>query len=307
MEMTLRTSETDVPPIGVGLIGLGLMGSAFADRLSARGFRVVGYDCDPARCRTLEARGGYVASDAASVLRDCDRVLLSLPDSRVVQSVLAEADRHLRPGQLMIDTTTGSPPDAAALGHRLCDRGVSYLDATFSGSSAQVRAADAIILAGGERAAFARCEDLFRLFARRAFHVGPWGSGATMKLVTNLVLGLNRAALAEGLALAKAIGVDGAQALAMLKESAAYSRVMDTKGGRMVEGDFAPDARLSQHLKDVRLILATGDNAGIHLPLSETHRLLLEAAERAGLGELDNSSIVRILERGSTASPEEFA
>jgi 3-hydroxyisobutyrate dehydrogenase-like beta-hydroxyacid dehydrogenase len=298
MIRTPQASGASIHPVGVGLIGLGLMGSAFADRLSSKGFRVIGYDCDPARCRTLEHQGGAVASDASGVLRECDRVLLSLPDSRVVQSVLAESDRNLRPGHLMIDTTTGSPLDAEALGRRLSGRGVSYLDATFSGSSAQVRAADAIILAGGEHAAFTQCEDLFSLFARRAFHVGPWGSGATMKLVTNLVLGLNRAALAEGLALAKAVGVDGAQALAMLKESAAYSRVMDTKGGRMVDGDFTPDAKLSQHLKDVRLILAAGIAAGIRLPLSQTHRALLEAAENAGLGGLDNSSIIRILERG---------
>src|SRR5437763_3431706 len=85
-------------PVGVGLIGLGLMGSAFADRLSARGFRVIGYDCDPARCRNLESRGGTVATSAAGVLHECDRVLLSLPDSRVVQSVLTETDRQLRPG-----------------------------------------------------------------------------------------------------------------------------------------------------------------------------------------------------------------
>jgi 3-hydroxyisobutyrate dehydrogenase-like beta-hydroxyacid dehydrogenase len=204
----------------------------------------------------------------------------------------------------MIDTTTGSPLDAASMGRRLGRRGISYLDATFSGSSAQVRSAEAVILAGGECAAFSRCHDVFPLVSRRAFHVGPWGSGAIMKLVTNLVLGLNRAALAEGLALAKAVGLDADQALAMLKESAAYSRVMDLKGQRMVDGVFTPEAKLSQHLKDVRLILATGDAAGQHLPLSQTHRALLEAAEAAGLGQLDNSAIIRVLQRSADAEAE---
>ena len=120
-----------------------------------------------------------------------------------------------------------------------------------------------------------------------------------MKLVTNLVLGLNRAALAEGLAFAEAAGVDPQAALEVLRGSAAYSRQMDTKGDTMLTGDYAPVARLSQHLKDVRLMLALADRTGLSLPLSNTHRELLERAEDLGLGELDNSAIRRVWERPS--------
>ena len=118
-----------------------------------------------------------------------------------------------------------------------------------------------LVIAGGEPGAIAACGDLFATFATQAFPVGPWGSGARMKLIVNLVLGLNRAVLAEGLALARACGLDPAAALEILRAGPAYSRVMDTKGTKMLSGDFTPEARLAQHLKDVHLILTMAQAA----------------------------------------------
>ena len=114
-----------------------------------------------------------------------------------------------------------------------------------------------------------------------------------MKLVSNLVLGLNRAALAEGLVFAQALGLEAEAALGVLLGTMAYSRIMDTKGRKMIEGDFSVQARLSQHLKDIRLILDAAAAAGQALPLTEIHRQLLEVAEAAGFGEADNSAIIR--------------
>ena len=114
-----------------------------------------------------------------------------------------------------------------------------------------------------------------------------------MKLVTNLVLGLNRAALAEALNYASTLGLDLSMTLRLLRESMSYSRIMDTKGEKMITGDFAPQARLAQHLKDVQLMLADGQRLSARLPLTETHRRLLEEAVEMGLGELDNSAIIR--------------
>ena len=113
-----------------------------------------------------------------------------------------------------------------------------------------------------------------------------------MKLVTNLVLGLNRAALAEGLAFAQQLDLDLTQTLDVLRRSMAYSRIMDTKGEKMITQDFTPQAKLSQHLKDVRLMLAA---SVLPLPLSETHRRLLEKAEVLGYGEADNSAVIRAI------------
>ena len=276
----------------VGLIGLGLVGSALAERLLAAGKRVVGWDIDPGRVAALGESGG---KDAQEVFSSCQRVLLSLPSHREVAAVIQAADSSLRRGLTIIDTTTGDPASTEELAASLAERGIAYLDATISGSSAQVRAGSVTLMVGGDAESFAASTDIFESIGRQTFHTGPVGTGAKMKLVTNLVLGLNRAALAEGLAFAEALGLDPTLSLAVMRGSAAYSKTMDTKGERMIHGDFAPDARLSQHLKDVRLIVDIGRRAGLPMSLSAAHRAVLEDAEAAGCGELDNSAIIKVL------------
>jgi len=283
-------------PEPVGLVGLGLLGSALAERLLAADFRVVGCDLDPERVRHFEGLGGVAAADAADIARLCPRVLFSLPTSEIAASVAAEIAPSLVPNAVVIDTTTGHPRQMEEIARLLADRGAAYVDATVAGSSQQAREGNVIVMAGGDGAVIDRCRDLFATFAREVFAVGPVGSGARMKLVVNLVLGLNRAVLAEGLAFARACGFNPADALRILAAGPAYSRAMDVKGEKMLRGDFTPQARLSQHLKDVRLILAEGAEVGARLPLSEVHRLLLEEVEAAGLGDADNSAIFRAFE-----------
>jgi 3-hydroxyisobutyrate dehydrogenase-like beta-hydroxyacid dehydrogenase len=152
-------------------------------------------------------------------------------------------------------------------------------------------------IVAGPDAAFTTCSDLFTAIAGKTFHVGTaWGGAAKVKLVNNLVLGLNRVALAEGLVFAKAIGLDPAKTLDVLKEGNSYSGVMDTKGQKMIEGDFSLQAKLSQHAKDVRIILEEAKRSGISLPVSQLHLELLAAAAAAGFGEVDNSAIIRAIE-----------
>jgi 3-hydroxyisobutyrate dehydrogenase-like beta-hydroxyacid dehydrogenase len=277
----------------IGVIGLGLLGGALAERLLQAGWRVLGYDSAADRCNELAAHGGTAAASAAEVAAGCPSVVLSLPTTEVVESVLASMAGSLRPGHVLIDTTTGEPEATAHLGRRLAEQGVDYLDATVAGSSADARLGKVTVMAGGPREAFAACADIFACFAAELFYVGPWGSGARMKLVVNLELGLNRAAVAEGLTLAANLGLEPATALTILKAGAAYSRAMDAKGDKMVRGDFTPQARLAQHLKDVRLILAAGGRAGAKMPFSELHSRLLEKLDAAGLGGLDNCAIIQ--------------
>lgn len=281
----------------IGLIGVGLLGAALAERLLAAGFGVLGFDVATAARDRLRSLGGELAGSAAEVAAACRRVVLSLPDSRVVQTVLTEVQGCLRPGQIILDTTTGAPEAAAQTGQRLAGLGVAYLDAAVCGNSEELRRGEVLVVAGGPVEAFQQCQDIFGAFARQSWHMGAWGTGLKMKLTTNLVLGLNRAVLAEGLAFAEAQGLDGGLVLTVLKASSSYSRVMDLKGRKMLEGDFAPQARLAQHLKDVRLILEAGAAVGTRLPLSHLHRQLLEQAEAAGLGALDNSAIIELFRR----------
>jgi 3-hydroxyisobutyrate dehydrogenase-like beta-hydroxyacid dehydrogenase len=277
----------------VGVIGLGLMGSALAERFLGGGLRVVGFDVrDECRQRLME-RGGGAADSARGVFEATPTVVLSLPDSDAVREVLERAGDAVR-GATVIDTTTGDPDAAADIGEWLATRGGDYLDATLTGSSAVARVGELIVTAGGPAEVFVRADALFRLFAKRWFHVGPWGGGSRAKLVVNLVLGLNRAVLAEGLAFARRCGLDADTMLEILKSGAAYSRAMDAKGRRMLDAEFTPEAKLAQHLKDVRLILETGSRAGAKLPLSTVHEGLLAALVVRGFGDLDNSAIFRV-------------
>ncbi len=274
------------------MIGAGLMGTALTERLLAHGYRVVVWNRTRTKADPLLARG---AEWSDNPLVACERVIVSLYTTDVVEQVLQEMQAGLRAGQIILDTTTGEPAQTTALGDRLAGQGVRYLDAPISGSSEQTRRGEATVMVGGDPETFARCADLWPVLGQRVFHVGPCGSAAKMKLISNLVLGLNRVALAEGLAFAERIGVAPAAALEVLSGSMAYSRAMDVKGRKMVERDFTVQARLSQHLKDVRMMLESAAAVGLSLPLTETHRALLERAEAAGLGDLDNSAILEIL------------
>jgi 3-hydroxyisobutyrate dehydrogenase-like beta-hydroxyacid dehydrogenase len=276
----------------IGLIGVGLMGTAIAERLLTQGFDLIGWDLNPERRAELARIGGYSAESIEQVFSGCDFVVLSLPNDEVVRGVLDEHASQLQTGQFLIDTSTGDPKSAVALAQSLQHRGVDYLDATVSGSSVQVRDGSAVALVGATDAALSACRSILVAFAPQVLHVGPPGSGSQMKLVTNLVLGLNRAALAEGLAFAQSLGLSLESSLAVLKSSMAYSRIMDTKGTKMIARDFTPQAKLDQHAKDVRLMLASARLNHIELPLSETHLELLERASQLGFGDADNSAII---------------
>ena len=290
--MTLRRTNQQV-----GVIGLGLMGSAIVDRLLDHQFLPMIWNRTPEKAEPFLHRGAIWSDNP---IADCDRVIVSLYSSDVVESVLQSLKSSLRPGQIVIDTTTGDPEQSVRWEKRLAESGAIYLDAPISGSSEQTRRGEATVIVSGQQQAFEGCEDLWPVLGKNVFYVGASGNAAKMKLVSNLVLGLNRAALAEGLVFAESIGIEPRSALEVLRGSAAYSRQMDTKGHKMVDQDFSVQARLSQHLKDVRLMLEAATNAGLRLSLADTHRQLLEHAESLGLGELDNSAIIQAMRRTNT-------
>ncbi len=283
----------------VGIIGMGLLGSAIADRLLAAGFSVWG--CDT----SAEAQHAFAAKGGISVLRPGDipvaahPIVLCLPNSDVVEQVLVDMIPRLKPGTTLIDTTTGESDRTIEMAERLAVADVDFLDASVLGSSDVTRAGNAVLMVGSAPKPFQCVRHVLDAISANIIHVGPVGSGQQMKLVANLVLGLNRAALAEGLSFAKSLGLDLNLVLDVLKSGAAYSKVMDAKGRKMIDEDFEPQARLSQHLKDVRLMLKLANASDTNLPLSFLHQQLLESAESAGNGDLDNSAIIRAWMRDS--------
>lgn len=284
----------------VGLVGLGLAGTAIAGRLLVEGYDVVGFDIDPARCEELCRDGVKIASTASEVGEQAGRVILSLPDTSVVVQVVEGPGGILEaatPPKYVIDTTTGDPDQTAALAKRLAERGIKLLDAPFSGSSQQLMNKDVVFMIGGERSAFQACRDILEKLSREGFYLGESGSGSRAKLASNLILGLNRLALAEGLVFAKKLGLEPKAFLELLKVTPAYSAAMDVKGDKMLNGDFESQARLAQHCKDISIILKYAEQLGQDLPLSKVHRDVLQKAIEAGDGNLDNSAVIREIER----------
>jgi 3-hydroxyisobutyrate dehydrogenase-like beta-hydroxyacid dehydrogenase len=284
----------------IGLIGIGLVGTALAENLLASGFGVIGYDIVENKRSKLEGLGGRAAASPREVASGTGRVILSLMDSEVVRKVVEGPGGLIRAEDLpryIIDTTTGDPEKTEAIARRLLKQGVYYLDATISGSSEQIRNKEGVFMIGGPKEAFEACEDIFKVVAKMYFHIGPSGSGSKAKLASNLILGLNRLVLAEGLVFAEKLGLDLKGFLSLLKATPAYSCAMDVKGEKMIEGDFHPQSRILQHDKDLEIILRYAEKRGQELPLANLHKCILEDAISLGEGDLDTSAVIKGIKR----------
>lgn len=278
----------------IGLLGVGLLGSAVAQRLLAAGYTVIAFDPSPAAQHAALTLGAETRASPAVVAAECRLLVACLPDGPSVSEAVLDRSRTsiLKPGSLLIDLTTCAPAESRVLAEILARVDVAMLDAPVSGGSRQIAEGRGLLMVGGAETAFQRGEPVLSAISERVRYLGPSGSGSVGKLVTNLVLGLNRLALAEGLALAEACGLELPSALALLRESAAYSRAMDVKGARMTERRYdEPEARLRQHLKDVHLILELAQRQGVALPVSHLHAEILADAVAEGLGEADNAAV----------------
>jgi 3-hydroxyisobutyrate dehydrogenase-like beta-hydroxyacid dehydrogenase len=295
---------TDTSP--VGLVGLGLVGTALGARLAAAGFAVLGHDHSPQAREAWARGGGRVADSLAALGQACPCVVLAVFDTAGVLQVV-EGPGGLLAGAVtraVIDCSTGDPDALQALAGRLAARGIDFIEAPLSGSSQQIAEGRATLLLGGDVAAAGRHAALLDALSPQRIHIGGAGMGARAKLATNLVLGLNRAVLAEGFVFAERLGIAPETFLALVLATPARSDAALAKGERMVRGDFAPQSRIHQHLKDVQLMLAAAQATGQRLPLSETHAAMLRAAVQAGDGELDNAAILRQLRRETLDLPK---
>ena len=304
---TVSTVST-VGTIGlVGLVGLGLVGSALGARLMKVGCEVIGFDRGDEARAAWSAQGGVLATSPRAIGEQAGVVVLAVYDTAGVIEViegpggLLEARSDAQPPtavHTIIDCSTGDPAALTALAARLAARGLGFIEAPLSGSSQQIAQGSATMLLGGDAALIQDHTALLEVLAPQRIHVGGAGMGARAKLATNLVLGLNRAALAEGLVFAERLGIAPETFVQLVLATPARSDAALTKGERMVRGEFlAPQSRIHQHLKDLALMLAAAETQGQRLPLTETHAELLRAAVAAGDGELDNAAIVRQLRR----------
>jgi len=287
----------------VAVIGLGLMGEVYARRLLDARIPVIGYDIDPSKRDRLAAIGGRSVDSIAELAKPARCIIIAVFNTDEVEDVI---EQHLLPAlgegskKIVLCMSTCDPDKVSALAERVIPRGIHYLDVPVSGTSEQVRRGEGVALVGGDVAILAEVKPLLDILFARSFHVGKIGDGGRAKLAVNLILGLNRLALAEGLVFAERMGLDPAAFLEVARGSASYSQVMDTKGPKMVRGDFSPEGRARQTLKDVHLMLGQAMALGQRLNMLEVHEDVLQACVRAGEADMDNSVVIREVRRRAT-------
>lgn len=282
--------------MNVGLIGLGLMGRAMAARLIPAGNRVFGYDLKPEAGALAAQLGVEVQVDARAVAEKTGHIILSLMTSDDRRTLLwgdQSMAAALRPGAVLIDTTTGRPEDTEADADRLADAQVRLVDVCLSGSSQVMEEGRSIALVG-DAAPDVAYESILKAISKAQYYFGAPGQGNRAKLIVNLVFGLNRLVLAEALGLAARAGFDLATVLEVLKAGETYSVAMDTKGPKMISGNYEPAvARLAQHAKDVHLILDYARQISARVPVTETHVHIIDELVAQGFGNLDNAAIFK--------------
>jgi 3-hydroxyisobutyrate dehydrogenase-like beta-hydroxyacid dehydrogenase len=286
------------PDAPIGIIGLGLMGTALSQRLSHAGIAVLGFDIDPARTAALARDGGSIAQAARDVFHHCRTVVIAVFDGAQAKSLFDElADEARETKQVVICTTTCAPDEIARLAERAGDAGWAFVEAPISGTSAELRSGTAIALLAGDAGAIEAIRPLLTVLCPRMIRVGNIGDASRTKLAINLVLQNNRAALAEGIAFAERLGLDSHAFLEAARASAAYSSVMDTKGIKMLARDFRPQSHISQTLKDAELILQQARQHGLHLPMTTTQAELLRAAIALEGPASDSSAVIEAIRR----------
>ncbi len=284
------------PPVGV--IGLGLIGASLAQRLLQGGFPVAGFDIATERRDNLARLGGTACASAKEVGERCKQIVLAVFNTDQVESVVESSDgANLNKDHLIICTSTCDPDRIQALAARAAKRGIRFVESPLSGNSDQIAKGNGVALVGGQRADMDAAAPILNALCKQRFYLGPAGSGGRAKLAVNLVGGLNRAVMAEGLAFAESMGLELAPFLEVMKGSAVYSRAMDTRGMKMVESDFTPHAWLTQSLKDFKLMHEVAARVGQELPLATEYVKLVESCIAHGEGQLDNSVVIQEIRR----------
>jgi 3-hydroxyisobutyrate dehydrogenase-like beta-hydroxyacid dehydrogenase len=280
----------------VAFCGLGIMGGPMAANLARAGFELSVWTRTSEKAdRFASEHGARSAATPAEAAAGADAVITMVPDSPEVDSTLFGGDgaaRALEGGGLAIDMSTIAPSAARAIGERLAESAIDFLEAPVSGSRPKAEDGTLTIMAGGERAAFERAMPLLEAMGERIVHVGPQGHGQLAKLLTNTMGAVNAAALAETVLSVKRAGIDPDAFLEVAGGSAGASTVLTLKGRPMFDEDFEPLFKLEHMLKDVRHCLDEARALGVELRLGTLAEALYARAAEEGHGEEDFAAVI---------------
>jgi 3-hydroxyisobutyrate dehydrogenase-like beta-hydroxyacid dehydrogenase len=279
------------------MIGLGIMGSAMSANLVKAGFDVLGFDPVSARCRELKRAGGRTARNGKEIAVRSPIVITSLPSADALGSVSAEIAGARRRGQIVIETSTLPLDVKEAARKRLAAAGVTLLDCPLSGTGAQARTRDLVVLASGERSAYLKCIPVFEGFARAHYLIGPFGDGSRMKFIANLLVAIHNVAAAEAMVLGMKSGLDPAQVLKVISNGAGTSRMFEVRGPMMVKGDYSEATmKVSVWQKDMKIIGEYARSINCPTPLFLASAPFYTAAMAMGRGNEDTGSVCAVLE-----------
>ena len=295
----MSANEGSAQSIRAGVIGLGIMGGAFARHLTASNIPTSGYDLLSANLEALSAHGGQACSSARAVAGDADIVITSLPHSAALESALFGSEGVVaagRPGLLVVETSTLSLEDKERVRDRLASSGIGMLDAPISGTGPQAQSKDITIFGSGDRNEFDRARNVLSHFARSVRYVGPFGAGSKMKYIANLLVAIHIVGAAEAIVLGEKAGLDPSMLVEILGGSAATSRMLEVRGPSMATGACAtPMMKVDVFQKDLDIIANFAKQARCPVPLFSASVPLFTAVAAQGMGLHDTGAVVSVL------------
>ncbi len=299
--MSIPTPRPSAPAasLAVGFVGLGVMGRPMARRILAAGFPLTVHSRSSTAVAEVVAAGATAGASPAAVARASDLIIVMVPNTDDLVAVLDAPDGILagaHEGLVIAAMGTHHPTAMPPLAERCAQLGASLLDAPVSGGEVGATEGSLSIMVGGEAAAFERARPVFAAMGRTVVHVGGSGTGQLVKACNQLIVGATIAAVAEGLTLARASGLDPAVVRTALTGGYATSRVLEIHGARMIARDFTPGGRAALHAKDAHIILDTAAQLGLELEVFSVVARMFDRLVAAGGGDLDHSALITLIE-----------
>lgn len=284
----------------LGFIGLGVMGQPMALNLCKAGHRLSVFARNPAQSAALQVAGAAVQASPAEVAQASDILFINVADDAALESVLFNkegAAAGLRAGSIVVDMGTTSPTFTRQVASRLAESGIDLIDAPVSGGEAGAIAGTLAIMAGGSEAAFQRVLPLFQVIGGSSVHVGDSGAGQVAKACNQIVVSAALLGVAEALTFAARQGVDAGKVRQALLGGSASSKILEIHGQRMLDRQFKPGFKARLHQKDLGIVLAEAQQAGLALPTAALAAQMMNALVGGGDGELDSSALIQVIQQ----------
>ncbi len=289
----------------VGIVGLGIMGGAIARNLIARGWQVVGFDTDSAKCAELAEAGVAIVEGVAHVVRNTPIIMTSLPTPAAVESVAKQIADSGEPPRIVAELSTLTLADKLRFEAILKKAGHIALDCPLSGTGAQAKLRDLIVYASGDSAAIAKCIPLFADFGKQSADLGVFGNGSRMKFVANHLVAIHNVATAEAMILAERAGLDPKLVVEMVGPGAGGSRMFQMRAPMMVEGKYEPATmKVSTWKKDMAIIAEFADDVGVETPMFTLTQPVYTQAMTMGLADQDTAAVFEVLKRSIVKAPK---